>query len=136
MFTLLILQLTKMNFHFTLMSSQSCNSGESSNETEIFNVSMEGGEDESFVLETAHGLPSCVDCSTKQERIENLKKLRSKLKRRNLMLRKENTKLQKVCCNELYSRISSCDKNMFLRYFPGLDTKSLNFPNFKPCISC
>ena len=81
------------------------NSGESSNETEMFSVSMEGGEDESFVSETAHALPSCVDCSMKQERIENLQKLRSKLKRRNLMLRKENNKLQKVCCNDLYSRI-------------------------------
>ena len=81
------------------------NSSESSNETEMFNVSMERGEDESFVSETTHELLSCVDCSMKQERIENLQKSRSKLKRQNLLLRKENANLQKVCCNEFISTI-------------------------------
>jgi hypothetical protein len=73
----------------------------------MFNMSMEEplqttAEDESFMSETAHGSLSCVDCGMKQERIENLQKLRSKQKRRNLMLQRENTNLQKVCYNELY----------------------------------
>jgi hypothetical protein len=82
-------------------------SGESSNETEMFNVNMEEflqttAEDKSFMSETAHGSLSCVNCGMIQERIENLQKLQSKQKRRNLMLQKENTNLQKVCYKELY----------------------------------
>ena len=61
---------------------------ESINETEMISVSMEEPMQtteeaaESFISETAHAL-LCVDCSIKQERIENLHKLQ---KRCNLML--------------------------------------------------
>ena len=54
------------------MSLAERNSGELSNETEMFNVSMQGREDGSFISETAHGLLFCVECSMKEEKIENI----------------------------------------------------------------
>ena len=104
------------------------NSSESSNETEMFNVSMERGEDESFVSETTHELLSCVDCSMKQERIENLQKSRSKLKtpKANLL----PTSKRFVATNLLAQLYISCGIAS-----PELDIKNLNNPNFKRCIS-
>ena len=81
-------------------------SGDSSNELEMINTSMEHHVTEEYLQTTnslseiADGSLSCVDCSMKQERIENLQKLRSKQKTRILMLPKENMNLQKVCCSE------------------------------------
>ena len=94
-------------------------SGESSDETEMFNVSMEEplpttADNESFVSETADGSLSCADCALKKERIENLQKLRSKQKRRNLMLQKENRNLRKVCYNKLYIPYIPYSRNLYI----------------------